>query len=419
MVDADVEYNRLLLWANKTELEEVKDFLVKLGEILPGGGNPETVRMLDVYDEEEAAELIKRLRGNWHGENRLEINMPPPKAKEPETKGPQPKETPSKSVRHAAGPKILLVQFSPDSAVAKPQTNAAPAIVITRNADGRIVIASKDTKALDRLELLIEKVAPPRKDYHIFRLKHTYAYDIAFILEDFFKEEDENKDQSRRSRYSFYPPPEKAKVRSRLSKRRPLKFIVETVSNSILVQGADADQLQQIQELIDVYDHRETLDEELKRKTETIQIRYSKASEIAKSIKEVYRDVLSTKDKAFAGEKKGETTRYFFDYSPSDDGSQVTKAPRFKGLLSLGVDDISNTLILSAPAWLFDQIEEMIHTLDRAAQSTASMEVVRISERINPQDLEILLKAVSGGTYTSTKPAEKKTSSQPSGATGN
>ena len=34
-VEADVDHNRLLLWANEVELGEVENLLVKLGEIPP------------------------------------------------------------------------------------------------------------------------------------------------------------------------------------------------------------------------------------------------------------------------------------------------------------------------------------------------------------------------------------------------
>mgnify|MGYP006955170927 CR=1 FL=1 len=42
-VDADVEYNRLLLWANDIELKEVENLLAKLG-YLPVGGKDRTDR---------------------------------------------------------------------------------------------------------------------------------------------------------------------------------------------------------------------------------------------------------------------------------------------------------------------------------------------------------------------------------------
>jgi hypothetical protein len=183
-------------------------------------------------------------------------------------------------------------------------------------------------------------------------------------------------------------------------------------SNSVLVQGADAGQLRQIKELISFYDKGDPIDEELQRRTETIPIRYSKASVIAKSLKEVYRDLLSSKDKAFAGEKKNERTRVYFDYAPLDEGDNITKAPKFKGLLSIGVDNISNTLIVSAPAYLFRQVKLTIETLDRAALPTASVKVVPVGETINSKDLEVLLKAVTNGTFKS-KSSEKQSPPQP------
>ena len=39
--------------------------------------------------------------------------------------------------------------------------------------DGNIVISSDDTQALDQLEELAAELAPPRKDYNIFRLKYA------------------------------------------------------------------------------------------------------------------------------------------------------------------------------------------------------------------------------------------------------
>ena len=61
-VDADVEHNRLLLWANEIELGEVQNLLVKLGEIPPKGGNDATTRVIDAGDYQEAQELLERIR---------------------------------------------------------------------------------------------------------------------------------------------------------------------------------------------------------------------------------------------------------------------------------------------------------------------------------------------------------------------
>ena len=64
-VEADVEHNRLLLWANEIELAEVEKLLVKLGEIPPKGSRRETVRVIDARDSEEGEELLEKIRRAW------------------------------------------------------------------------------------------------------------------------------------------------------------------------------------------------------------------------------------------------------------------------------------------------------------------------------------------------------------------
>ena len=54
-VDADIEMNRLLVWANPAELERVHEFLEKLGETPGKSANPNKVRVLDAYSAEETA----------------------------------------------------------------------------------------------------------------------------------------------------------------------------------------------------------------------------------------------------------------------------------------------------------------------------------------------------------------------------
>ena len=81
-VDADIENNRLLLWANANELKEVRKFLVKLGEIPGDSGNPNTVRVLDARDANATIlNLLEQLRLMWPavGPNELRIEGTLPK----------------------------------------------------------------------------------------------------------------------------------------------------------------------------------------------------------------------------------------------------------------------------------------------------------------------------------------------------
>ena len=57
-IDADVEYNRLLLRCSEFELEQVQDLLIKLGELPQPGGNPSRRRIFETGDLEDSMLLI-------------------------------------------------------------------------------------------------------------------------------------------------------------------------------------------------------------------------------------------------------------------------------------------------------------------------------------------------------------------------
>lgn len=83
------------------------------------------------------------------------------------------------------------------------------------------------------------------------------------------------------------------------SKRKALKFISDSDSGTIIVQGADVQQLKVIEELINIYDQPLATDGKQVRKTQVFTLKYSKATILAEAVKDVYRDLLSTNDKAY------------------------------------------------------------------------------------------------------------------------
>src|SRR6516225_7298006 len=168
------------------------------------------------------------------------------------------------------------------------------------------------------MEDLLTEIAPPRKDYKVFKLKYksTWAYGVAMNLKDFFKEKDDKDQQSGRFRFYGWGMPNSTEEERRLSKRRSLKFISDSDSNSIIVTGADPNQLKTIEDLIAIYDIPESKDSAAVRKTELVQIRYSKARIIADAVKDVYRDLLSANDPALQNQngkdKKTPEARYTY-----------------------------------------------------------------------------------------------------------
>ncbi|MCA9141961.1 MAG: hypothetical protein KDB05_04215 [Planctomycetales bacterium] len=436
-VDADVENNILLLWANEIEIESVRSLLVKLGEIPPEGGRTSKMRVLDVIPPAEAARFLERLRQAWPSLAPNELNLPTLPEVEEETtpnSDTKPVEPEAKEVR-ASRKNITLAVFEAgkenEATLAetddtdKPQpsppsreelrrllldekrqtTSTPPPVSLAIDHAGRLVITSQDTDALDLLEELVSQLAPPAPDYKIFKLLHVDAYYVKDNLEDFFKEEDDDKqnNSNRRIYYYDYAPQKEEKSRFRLSQRPKLKFIYDYDSNTILVQGATAEQLATIEELIAIYDKPEPEDSQSARLSAVFYIQHSKASVIAEAIKDVYRDLLSSNDKSLqqAGNPEAKNrqptgTTYIFNEGEGGDSPDRTRIS-FKGKLSIGIDEVSNVLLISAEGeQLMKSISSMIETLDTAAKPVSSVSVVKLGGNLNAEKVREVLAGLLG-----------------------
>ena len=421
-VDADVEQNRLLLLANDIELGEVRTLLEKLGEISPKDGNNQTMRVIDAGDPHQTQELLDRIRRAWPSVAPNPLSLPPaaPTKETPEAAPSKPLPTaepsPSKSTAGLpVGAVIRLAELRRDanaeeaaeassnaagqSAPAVKQDAAKPPVKVSVGPNGKLILSSEDTKALDLLEDLVAELAPPRKEYAVFRLKRAGAYAVSLNLEDYFKEE--KKDQSRLPWFfRDYSNEEDDSNDLRLSKRRKLKFIPDSETNTILVEGADSTQLKTIKDLVELYDQPPPSDSQMERKTATIHLQYTKAKAVADTIKEVYRDLLSENDKALAegNQPRGGVRRNVIVYSESYDDVDKTehKVPKFKGMLSIGVDEVSNSLVVSAPAFLFDHVGKMIKELDDSAAENNVVRVLKVGHGVTADQLRGMLDAVQG-----------------------
>ena len=72
--------------------------------------------------------------------------------------------------------------------------------------------------------------------------------------------------------------------------------------------------------------------------------------------------------------------------------------PTFKGLLSIGVDDLSNTLVISAPMFLFDDVLKIVESLDEAAEpTTTTVRVMQMGQGVSAGHVQQVLSNVLGG----------------------
>ncbi len=378
----DVENNRLLLWATDGELKEVDDFIAKLSEPAAGQFNDlRKVRRLEARDPETTRKLLEQLRSSWPGKNKLEIEAPPTKEK-PEEKLEEPTEddklTSTDNRLLDFSQPTWLAQAAEEPAVEEP----APPIKISINERGEIVLASDDTVALDRLQSLIELLSPVQTEFKSFQLRYIHVSDALYNLEDYFEDQlgDQGKDildwWGRRQQTKPAPKP------MTLGKRPPLRFVDDVRTNTLIVSNASPSQMDVIEEMIKLYDQPPNPDLYYQRRTEAIKIKYSQASDIAESLKEVYRDLLSSKDKEFrtkdgkqAGGPSRESSYIFGNARRTVHGSEGPVLVRFSGALSIGVDNVSNSVVISAREEVLEEIKNTITVLDKAAKTAT---VVRI-----------------------------------------
>lgn len=420
-VHPDVEHNRLILWANKIEVGQVKDLLTKLGEAPPKESGDRMKRMtIDGGTPQETADLLKRIQAEWPlvAPNPLSPSAPasdkgkaenPPPGSNPEAELPTPP-TKTTAAPLPTGTIVRLTDLRREATAeegvdAPSGAGGLPAPVDVRvGPDGKLVISSKDAQALDLFEELAAELATPRKEYTVFRLHHASAFSVSLNLEDFFKEEPK-KDKVRLPDYIRYEYGiEDSDLEGSsdegpgLSKRRKLKFLADSDANIILVSGATAAQLKTIDELIKLYDQKPPPDSELSRQTEIFYLRHSKAKAVRDALKEVFRDLLSENDKALAnGQNQRERRRFSpFGYEESGDGDSSQKTPKFKGSLSIGIDEASNALVVSAPTYVFRDVSKMIKDLDKVAEANDTVRVLKVGHDVTPERLREIINAIQG-----------------------
>ncbi|MGC1273898.1 MAG: secretin N-terminal domain-containing protein [Planctomycetaceae bacterium] len=473
-VDADVENNRLLIWANEIEMEEVHNLLVKLGEVRPTDGERSTVRVLNL-SEEQATEFLKRLEQTWTADETHPLIIEPAAAEEPSNAGgdapsgdpfapkdertvPQapddkddkPVTEPGSAVTTSTDPvapaePILLALSDEAPAIAAPATGddssdrtvepeagakppeQAPAVdeagdpfvqqprrptpvKVRRGPDGRLIVTADDPQALDAVEDLMYELAPPPKEFEIFHLKYptTWAWGVALNLEDFFgvNEEESGDDDYFRGYFGYSPSSGSDDAPLRLSQRRELKFIADEDSRTILVQGATPDQLDTIRELIELYDKPLSQMSGDLRITKLFEIKHAKAETIANAIKDVYRDLLSTNDRALQNNNNKDQQQrpaersYTYVIGGGGDQEQPAAPIKFKGLLSIGIDEDSNTLVVSSSESLMDDLSLLIESLDLASKQKEAVSVVRTGGGGVPTNLSGRLKEIFGDKIT-------------------
>lgn len=400
-VDADIENNRLIVRGTPQQMDEVRDLLVKLGEPVEGAQDNRRVRVFDRLDPEQTARLLRQLETAWPavGEE-TELVLPADAAKEAPDNNEADEETPkARTASRQSDSPFRLLAAKDDSPPTEEKDK--PPVSLQVDGSGRIVIASDDTAALDRLEDLVSQLAPEPDRYKVFPVKNRSPDDVVASLRDYFADflkPDDERVYTPWGEFSGTRPTKQGPVR--LSQRRPLRFLSDDWSSTILVANATTSQLTEIDRLITAWDRQPIDDRIVTRRTTTLKLRYAKASTVVAALKEVYRDLLSRGDKEFDTQEQkasGSLTRYLTQIRYGEGGSSEPAFIGFDGLMSLGSDDDANVVIVSAQEEVFGSVLDAIRELDKQARPTTTVRVVQVEGGIAMAEVRrALLQALSG-----------------------
>ncbi len=391
-IEPDPDHNRLLLWATPHELQEVRDFLTGLGETFASSGRIAPRMHVVPLRGVNAAAVMDRLKRVWKEisdapliiESGVEESPPteprplppPPPAKPATGTNPQPPPKPMIDRPALRTTVLLAAQESPAPAEAgNPKPVAAPkapAPVLKENLpvrviaekDDKVIILSRDPKAAEAAKDFIEEIVPSDGEVKVIPLKHAQAAVVKTQIESLLA-------SSRTGSYSA------------LNSELPIVIEADSRTNHLMVQHASPRQIELINEIVPVLDQPEQGGEQLARKQQIYHAQRKRASEIAQIVKDVYRDLLSTSDKVFdarAGNRP---------YGYNQALAATSKSPEYAGLLSVGADDVDNTLVLSAPAYLIDEVMQMVKLVDEDANGERVV-VVPVRKAARPNVAEAL-----------------------------
>lgn len=352
-IEADSEQNRLLVRGTESQILEIRELLSKLGESGLARGDrglePSRYRVIPIgeQDPRELAETIQRLWSRLETQNPLRIEVlgdpprpipaPPSAPRSPQAPRSLPDSAPE---RGNPGDAECELEESDDN---QPATKPAGTITIVVGPDN-LAIASEDGDALDLIENLVNSVvrgrSSPNAGFSIYYLKSAEAQAMAYLLDEaLYGVQD-----------SFSST---TTVRARI--------IPDLRTNALLVVAPLSEQ-RKVQQLLEVLDRDDPPPTGATPQPRMIAVRYGSADAFAAVVREVFASQLYSPPKQNPAQAAMGFANQF------GGGSRGRGNEAEAGKLTIGVDSQTNTIIVSAPQNVFEEVERLVHALDESAK---------------------------------------------------
>ncbi|TWU09106.1 Bacterial type II/III secretion system short domain protein [Symmachiella macrocystis] len=415
VVDSDNATQQLFVRAKKEQQAEIRELLSKMGEtglaVQAESGKGGRMRVIPFQGDTAAA--IREIERVWPQLRKNSIRVVTPSAVMPSLRrlapdasrngGTKPKPAKKNGAQFAVPAEEVPAQNksakpnttkkqptsqqqSKESATSQKSTttpdvksDAEPSSfpVIVAPGNGRITIASDDPEALDQFEALLRAMSPKRtggrgNNFVVFSLRYTSAVQTATTLQQFF-ETGGRRGGSSRSRFSSN-----------------VTIVPDQRLNAIIVHGNrhDRDTIEELLQVLDAEDSPEMLSANRPR---LILVKNTEASRIEDVIRSIYQSALKN---------GGGAPPIPVPAGVSQDVAvaiQRVNAASNAPLLTVEVDERTNSLVVMAPTSLFEEIKELVQQMDTAANddSTRRLKVIKLKS-LNIRSLENSLDMLTG-----------------------
>jgi type II secretory pathway component GspD/PulD (secretin) len=393
-ITVDSNLQQVLVRATQEQLESVHRLLKQMGEASSVNSTLNSGRLRFVPVHRNSQRLLDELQRLWPTmrDNPLQI-IEPAKPTPKQDAVPAPEKTPGKgplggilptprtrlASTQTAGTRVdSSAQKEVQDGTVAPNANdnqvkSPPIIVVT--GDDQWTLASADTAALDQMSRLLDSLLSPAVtpfattgNFSVYLLRHAGADQVQELLTELFRSGDRS---SRSSATEVF---------------QRVKIVADARINGLIVSGNRADR-KIVEELLGVIDSDELLDT-LQQVTPTmVHLKNASAKNVVSVIEDVYKSQLS----ANAGRRtieipEGVTTSVAIVL-------QQLNAQASGPLLTIAIDETTNTIILRAPLDLATEIKTFIEKLEKQSIDAPGRRVQLLRlESTNTKNLEKALK---------------------------
>ena len=437
-VTADPVSMKLFVRATESEVTSIRTMIERL-EAENTTTQEGNIRILP-FSGQSAEDALERAGRFWTGENKIRLVTPSDRGESniqkrtteepqeqtepPTTDSPAVKPTKTEALNKSAKTDDGKIQFissslQDDNTITSRIGND---IVVELTPDG-IIIASDDTDALDRFESLLRQLIPPGttltdRQITVFYLKYVKSDVAKSLIQEIMSGGADSTD----GLGSLVSDATSSLMggglmgmilggggdsgsgdSSTFSATGTVSIVSDPRLNALVVQANDED-LAMVDSLLGIIDKEGSETEvETQGKPRLIPVTYVSAKDIADILKEVY-----------SGRVNGASSGQQQQRQPSPEdlikalrggagggrGGDQQAAKSEPAKLSLGVDETSNSIIVSAPEPLFKEVEELVMTLDQAGTQSQQQIEVRTLHLANPDVVNTALQAILGDSVS-------------------